>query len=148
MSSIDEMCTAVIAAQEARDSAKGVLDAATDALNTAKSALASAMVESETPKTTYEGRKFATSTKISWKTRSKHKDELLSLLRTEAPQVVKESVHAATLNKFMNDKEKEWSDEGPEWWGTAREYIERLEDTVLSVTKTKAKKAKADEEGE
>jgi hypothetical protein len=144
MSNIDELCTSVIQAQEAHDAAKAALDDAKKALNTAKEALSKAMVESETPKKTYEGRKFATSTKVSWKTRSKHKDDLLSLLKTEAPEVVKESVHAATLNKFMNDKEKEWSDAGPEWWGQARDFVERLEDTVLSITKTRAKKSKED----
>ncbi|MBL4846582.1 MAG: hypothetical protein JKY65_13735 [Planctomycetes bacterium] len=148
MGSIDELCTTVIAAQEARDSAKSTLDDATGALNEAKSALASAMVEAETAKTTFDGRKFATNTKVSWKTRSKHKDDLLSLLRTEAPEVVKESVHSATLNKFMNEKEKEWSEEGPEWWTTARDYVERLEDTVLSITKTKAKAKAKDSDGD
>lgn len=139
MTSIDELCAAVVKTQEARDSAKKALDEATESLNEAKSTLASAMVEAGTSKTTLDGRKFATKTKISWKTRSAHKDDLLTLLRTEAPEVVKESVHAATLNKFMSDKEKEWSDDGPEWWGTAREYVERIEDTALSVTKTKTK---------
>jgi len=142
MSNVDELCTTVIQAQEAHDAAKKVFDEAKKALEEAKKALTGAMVESETPKTTYEGRKFATSVKVSWKARSAHKDELLVLLKTAAPEVVKESVHAATLNKFMNDKEKEWSDAGPEWWGTARAYVERSEDTVLSITKTKAKKAK------
>lgn len=142
MSTIDELCTSVIQAQEAHDAAKATLDDAKSALNAAKEALAKAMVESETPKKTHEGRKFATSTKVSWKTRSAHKDDLLVLLKAEAPEVVKESVHAATLNKFMNDKEKEWQAEGPEWWGKARDYVERSEDTVLSITKTKAKKAK------
>jgi len=142
MSNVDELCTTVIQAQEAHDAAKKILDDAKKVLEDAKKALTSAMVETETPKKTYEGRKFATSTKVSWKTRSAHKDDLLTLLKSEAPEVVKESVHAATLNKFMNDKEKEWSDTGPEWWGTARDYVERTEDTVLSITKTKAKKAK------
>jgi hypothetical protein len=142
---IDELCTAVLKAQEARDSAKKIMDAATDSFNEAKSALASAMVEAGTSNTTLDGRKFATKTKVTWKTRSAHKDDLLALLRTEAPEVVKESVHAATLNKFMTDKEKEWSDDAPEWWGTAQEYVERLEDTALSVTKTKSKsKPKSD----
>lgn len=142
MSDIDELATSVIQAQEAHDAAKKVLDDAKGALATAKEALAKAMVDSETPKLSHEGRKFATNTKVSWKTRSAHKDDLLVLLKAEAPDVVKESVHAATLNKFMNDKEKEWSDAGPEWWGRAREFVERNEETVLSITKSKAKKSK------
>jgi hypothetical protein len=144
MTSIEELCTSVLTAQDARDGAKKTLDEATEALNAAKSALASAMVDAGTAKTALDGRKFATSTKISWKTRSAHKDDLLSLLRTEAPQVVKESVHAGTLNKFMNEKEKEWSEGGPEWWTKARDYVERSEDTVLSITKSKTKAAGAD----
>ena len=57
MSSIDELCTTVLAAQEARDVAKKTLDDASKALDEAKSALSSAMVEFETgvPSTTNSG---------------------------------------------------------------------------------------------
>ena len=65
------------------------------------------------------------------------KDEMLNLLKAQAPEVVKESVHAAALSKFMNEKSTEFSDGGPKWWANLLDGISRTEATVLSITKKK-----------
>jgi hypothetical protein len=139
MPSIEELCDALLAARDARDAAKAALDRADETYGAAEKALVDAMVDVGQDKATHAGMTFATKHKVSWKAAPAEQDGLIRVLRAEAPEVVKETVHAATLTKFMNEHEQEYGDGGPGWWKQVLHMVKRSEATVLSLTKSRKK---------
>jgi len=135
MPSVELLCESVLKARDSRDSAKSVLDKAEKEVAAAEKALIEAMVDIGQDSASFGEKNFATKHKIAWKAESSHKDAIIKLLRVEAPEVVKESVHAATLNKFMNERSSEWTNDGPSWWADLCGWVARQESTTLSVTK-------------
>ena len=134
---MEKLCEAVLSAQNQRDSAKSALDKADKALADAEATLAKAMVAAGEDETEFGEKKFVTKLKVNWKSLAAHKEDLLAVLRKEAPEVVKESVHTSTLNKFMNSRESEFASNAPGWWTSVLGMVERKEATVLSITKTR-----------
>ena len=139
MATIEKLCEAVITAQDQRDSIKAKLDKADKAFGDAQGKLTAAMVDIGQDEASFGDKNFATKLKVSWKQNPAQKDAVLKLLKAEAPDVVKESVHASTLTKFMNERDAEFQDAGPQWWKSLRDGVQKIESTVLSITKKKGR---------
>ena len=67
--------------------------------------------------------------------------KLLALLKEGAPELVKESVNAASLTSFLRKNEEQLEAESPTWWKGAKGCVERSESQALSVRKAKKKKS-------
>ena len=139
MAAIEQLCEAVLAAQDKRDAAKSVYEKADKAFTDVQEELTAAMVDIGQDKASFGEKNFATRIKVTWKQDAAAKDAVLKLLKAEAPEVVKESVHSATLSKFMTDRDSEFGDSGPAWWARLRESVQKTETTALSITKKKSR---------
>ena len=137
MENIDKLCEAVLEARDHRDMVKSNLDKAEATAREAEVALRDAMVGVGQEKASFGERNFAVKTKVSWKTLAANQTALFGVLRKQAPEILKESVHNATLSKFMKDREAEFHDEAPPWWGELTGLVERREESALSITKAR-----------
>lgn len=137
---IETLCDEVLAARSAREELKNQLATAETALGEVEDKLA-ALLASSDEKVTHGGFSFSSASKVSWKTLTKEKEQLLTLLKKGAPELVKETVNAASLNSFLKKNEAALEDSNPDWWEPAKKCMERKEVQALSVRK-KAKSKK------
>jgi hypothetical protein len=135
---IETLCDEVLAARSAREELKNQLATAETAMGEVEDKLAALLASSE-EKITHGGFSFTSASKVSWKTVSASKDELLTLLKEGAPELVKETVNAASLNSYLKKNESALEDSNPTWWSSAKDCMERKETQSLSIRK-KAKK--------
>ncbi len=137
MSDINALADALVAAKEEVEKAKAALKGAEDAFAVAEKALAEQMASAGEEQLKAGGRYVTRKTKRSWAVPSANKDTLYGVLKTHEPALVKETVHAASLNKLANEMEANAS--APAWWTDARALLEQKESTEISVTKSKPK---------
>jgi hypothetical protein len=136
-SKVDELCDAVIAARAAKEELKAQLHACEKTLDEAESKLAESLGDE---KVSHGDFTFSSSKKVSWKTIKEGKEKLVALLKEGAPELVKESVNAASLNSFLKKNEEQLEADSPKWWKDAKGCVERSESLALSVRKAKKKK--------
>lgn len=136
---IETLCDEVLASRSAREELKNQLATAETALGEVEDKLAALLATAE-GKVTHSGFTFTSAAKVSWKTISKEKDQLLTLLKDGAPELVKETVNAASLNSYLKKNESALEDSSPSWWASAKECLERKESQSLSVRKKPKKK--------
>ncbi len=138
---IETLCDQILEAREAREELKNQLASAETALAEIESQLAAKLADAD-EKVSHGGYSFTSSTKVSWKTRSDGKEKLLGLLKEGAPELVKETVNAASLNSFLKKNEAALEEGQPDWWTQAKECVDRSESQALSVRKAAKKKKK------
>lgn len=136
-SKIDELCDQVIAVRAAKDELKIQLQTCETTLEAAEASLAKELGED---KVTHGDFTFSSATKVNWKTLKEGKDKLVALLKEGAPELVKESVNAASLSSFLRKNEEKLEADGPAWWKNAKTCVERSESQSLSVRKATKKK--------
>lgn len=136
----NDLCDQVLACRSARDEIKAQLAAAEKELETAEAALAKALGAAD-ESVEHGGFKFSATTTVSWRMKSEGKDELIALFKSGAPEVVKESINAATLNSYLRKHEAALDEESASWWESAKSSLDRSEKQSLSVRKATAKKA-------
>jgi hypothetical protein len=72
-----------------------------------------------------------------WSVPKDSKDAVIGLLKTHRPDIVKETVHAGTLNKLAEEMR---TAEAPlEWWGEVDGLLSMSSSTAVKVTKSKPK---------
>lgn len=136
---IETLCDEVLAARSAKEELKNQLATAETALGEVEDKLAALLATSD-EKITHAGFSFTSAAKVSWKTLTKGKEQLLTLLKEGAPELVKETVNAASLNSYLKKNEAALDDSNPSWWESAKECMERKETQSLSVRKKPKKK--------
>lgn len=136
-SKVAELCDEVIAARAAKDELKAQLQACETTLDAAEAKLAKELGEE---KVTHGEFTFSSATKVNWKTLKEGKDKLVALLKEGAPDLVKESVNAASLSSFLRKNEEQLEADAPAWWKNAKACVERTESQSLSVRKATKKK--------
>ncbi len=138
---IETLCDQILEAREAREELKNQLATAETALAEIEGQLAVKLAD-DGEKVSHGGYSFSSAAKVSWKTRSDGKEKLLGLLKEGAPELVKETVNAASLNSFLKKNEAALEDAQPAWWASAKECVDRNETQALSVRKAAKKKKK------
>ncbi len=136
---MEELCDQVLAARAQRDDLKGQLGACEKALDDAEAKLSATLAEGD-GKCTHAGYSFSSSVSVSFKTVKDAKDKLVGLLKEGAPELVQETVNAASLSAFLRKNEKALDADKPNWWAKAKKLVERSESVTLSVRKAAAKK--------
>lgn len=126
-------------------SAKEQIEAAADALDDAKRAYAkieAQMLEalSAADKTLVKSgaRYVSTKTTHRWSLPKEGRDEVIQLLKTHKPDLVKETVHPASLNKAA--EQQRTADAPAPWWAEVGDKLTYATTTAVRVTKSKPKK--------
>lgn len=143
MSNTEELCQSILDARNARDTLKEQLKAAEVQLETLEGQLATTLTESDDAKLTYEGYSFSAATKVGWKTMSEGRETLVGLLREAVPELVKETVNAASLSSYLRKNETSLEKAQETWWVSAKDCLVRSETSSLSVRKSTKKKKKS-----
>lgn len=137
MPDMNALADALVAAKEEVEKAKATLKGAEDAFAAAEKALAEEMASADEAQIKASGRYVTRKTKRSWAVPSANKETLYGVLKAHEPAIVKETVHAGSLNKLANEMEANAA--APAWWADAKALLEQKESTEISVTKSKPK---------
>lgn len=140
MSDTESLCQQILLARESRDTCKTELADATKALDTLETELAEKLIGDGEKSVVFEKMQFSATTQRSWKTRPEGKQNLLEILKESAPELVKESVHASTLNSYLKKNADKLESAQEPWWINAKDCLESTEKASLSVKKGKTKK--------
>jgi hypothetical protein len=76
---------------------------------------------------------FAPRRMVQWRVIADDREQVVRLCRAGAPELVKETVNAASLAGFLRREERRLEREAPSWWGELRPLLERSETLSLSV---------------
>ena len=133
--SVEELCEEVIAARDKRAALKAELDRVEGALKDIEDQLVARMVEEDCGATRVGGFEFSSTTKVNWKPVAAKRDDLIVALKQGVPELVKETVNAATLASYFRKHEQELEKDQPVWWGAAKACVQRVESAGLSVRK-------------
>ena len=136
----EELCEQIIKARDAKDELKAQLDKVSAELGALESGLADLLVASDTPKLKHQGMVFTGSIKVGWKIVADEKEHLLGFLKEGAPELVKETVNAASLASYLRKNESTLEEEALSWWGSAKKCLTRQESNSVSIRKVPKKK--------
>ncbi len=137
-SNIEELTAQAVAAQEKVDEAKATLKAAEDVLAGLEEELGAALAASGETQVKAAERYVTLSVTHRWSVPKESSDNLLAALKTHQPDLVKESVHSSTLNKFANEMNAR--DDAPSWWAEVKALLVEKTSQAVRITKSKPKK--------
>lgn len=82
---------------------------------------------------------FSPKRTVTWKVIPDERDAVVRLCKEGAPELVKETVNAASLAGYLRREESRLASEAPRWWQDLEPLLERTESLSLSVRKRAAK---------
>jgi len=131
----DQLAASLVSAKEAVEAAKGALDDAKRAYGKIEAQMAEAMETTGQTVLKAGGRFVSVRTSRRWSVPKGSSEAVIGLLKTHRPGVVKETVHAATLNKLAEEMLK--AEAPAEWWGEVDGLLSMSSSTAVKVTKSK-----------
>ena len=136
--SLEDLASALVAAKETMEAAKVALDEAKDAYARLEAQLLQAAADDQQP-VRASGRYVSVHTTHRWSVPKDQKEAVLSLLKEHRPDLVKETVHPATLNKVA--EQMRTSDAPEPWWADVGALLDMKATTAVKVTKAKPRKS-------
>jgi hypothetical protein len=82
---------------------------------------------------------FSPKRTVQWKVVTEERETVVRLVKEGAPELVKETVNAASLAAFLRREEERLARETPRWWQGLEPLLERSESLSLSVRKRAVK---------
>lgn len=134
---VEQLAAALVSAKEEMEAAKEALDDAKRAYGKLEVQMADAMASADKTLLKASGRFVSVRTTHRWSVPKESKDALVGLLKTHRPDMVKETVHSATLNKVA--EEMRTAETPLPWWGEVNSLLLMSTSTAVKVTKSKPK---------
>jgi len=132
---VDTLAAQLVSAKEQMEAAKGALDTAKRAYEQLEAQVAEAMGAAGSDVLKSGERYVSVRTSHRWSVPKESQQAVVGLLKTHRPDIVKETVHTATLNKLA---EQMRTAEAPEaWWGEVGGLLTMSTSTAVKVTKAK-----------
>src|SRR5256885_16402242 len=103
-SELVELAAELLALRKARDTCKQSLDGLRADIAAAEAYFASVLAENGLERLVHRGRTFTVGVREAWTVRPGRQPEVVALLKANAPAIVRESVHPATLTCFLRDR--------------------------------------------
>jgi hypothetical protein len=122
-----------------RERRQACIDALADAernVELTEAELASAMASAGVRTYRHGGLTFAPRVRETWRLVRERRPDALALLKAHAPHVVRESVHPATLTRFLRDHLARIASSG--WWPALEPCVARRERVYVSVKPVRA----------
>lgn len=141
---IATLAAALVATKQKIENAKAALAVVEKEAELIEEKLAAAMQAAKLDNVQEGGRYIALKTTHAWSILDDEKSRALALLKEHAPGLVKETVHAASLAKWANDVAR--AKTPAPFWGEVRPLLEERVTTRVSVTKTKPRTGRTEDE--
>jgi hypothetical protein len=134
---VEQLAASLVNAKEQMEVAKDALDDAKRAYGKLEAQMAEAMATADKTVLKASGRFVSVRTTYRWSVPKESKEAVVGLLKTHRPDMVKETVHSATLNKLAEEMR---TAEAPlAWWGEVDGLLSMSASTAVKVTKSKPK---------
>ena len=134
---MEQLAASLVSAKEQMEAAKKELDAAKKAYGILEAQMAEAMATADLSLVKAAGRFVSVRTSHRWSVPKENKDAVTELFKAHRPDVVKETVHPATLNKLAEEMR---TAEAPlPWWPEVDGLLSMSSSTAVKVTKSKPK---------
>jgi len=134
---VEQLAASLVSAKEEMEAAKSALDDAKRAYDALDAQMVEAMVAAGQSSLKAGGRYVSVRTSHRWSVPKESKDAVLDLFKTHRPDMVKETVHPASLNKLADEMR---TAEAPlAWWGDVDKLLSMTSSTAVRVTKAKPK---------
>lgn len=142
---IATLAAALVATKAKVDAAKAALAVVEKEAELIEEKLVAAMRAANTESVQESGRHVTLKTTHAWSILDDEKARAIALLKEHAPGLVKETVHPASLAKWANEVMSAKSPAA--FWTDVRPLLEERVTTRLSVTKSKPRAGKSDDDG-
>jgi len=134
---VEQLAESLVSAKEKMEVAKSALDEAKKAYDEIGAQIAEAMAAKETNLVKAGGRYVSLRSTHRWSIPKDHSSAVVDLLKIHKAELVKETVHAGTLNKLAESMRV--SDTPEPWWGDLNALLTDTVSTAVKVTKSKPK---------
>jgi len=132
---VDALAAQLVSAKEQVEAAKDALSDAKRAYQEIEAQMAEVM-ETAGEELVKSGERYVSlRTTHRWSVPKENKQALVSALKAHRPDVVKETVHTATLNKLA--EQMRTADAPEAWWSEVDELLSMSTSTAVKVTKSK-----------
>ncbi len=137
VTNVEQLGASLVSAKEQMEAAKSALDDAKRAYEALEAQMVDAMAAAGESLMKSGERYVSVRTTHRWAVPKESKDAVLGLLKTHRPDMVKETVHPASLNKLA--EEMRTADAPLAWWGDVDDLLTMSSATAVKVTKAKPK---------
>lgn len=134
---VERLAASLVHAKEKMEEAKASLDDAKRAYGLIETEMVEAMATAGETLVKAEGRFVNVRTSHRWSVPKENQDAVVGLLKAHRPEIVKETVHAATLNKLA--EEMRTAEAPSDWWADVDGLLSMSSTSAVKVTKTKPK---------
>ncbi len=134
---VDQLAASLVSAKEQMEAASSALDEAKKAYAAIEAQVAEAMGAGGQTMLKAGGRYVSMQTTHRWSVPKDNRDAVVALFKTHKPDIVKETVHPATLNKLA--EENRTAETPTAWWPEISGLLSMSSSTAVKVTKSKPK---------
>jgi len=128
---VADLAAKLLETRDRRDALKATLGAVDLEVAAAESELATAMTAAGLRSFEHRGRALVPRLRETWSSRPGRQAEVVAILKAHIPSIVRETVHPATLNRFLGDRRAELATSS--WWASLEPCLTRTERAFIAV---------------